>query len=997
MKMFGRDGAAVEIPDDQVQEAFQSGQFGFAPDARIPIVTRTGKWGTIPATSLDEAIDKDARVTTPDEYKLHRYQEKYGQDLPHEAAASVEALARGITAGGFDPLAIGAARAVLGKEAAESTREHLEGEREANPVLATGGEIVGTALPFLVPGGELVEGAGAVAKGTEAAGAVAKGLEGAEAVQAASRARQGVQVLSDATRTVGFVPRGIAHLGDATERAISAIVGKDAGSFAGRAAQKIAAKAGAAAVEGAAYNDLSELDEAALGDEKLNGEKLVAAAKHGALLAGTTVGLLTGGGQLARELAGRASPLAERLAGIQAYKAYAPTKAFRETAMRRLGGPAEMGKTALRKGLFENAATVDDLYRNTEAVIEKEGPALGAAYDASGASVRLKDTLLPFDEAMEQYRDQTLHAEERRLIAKAKAEYMAAVAPELGQEMAEKHIPGGPVSDAEMKALVLEHGPQIVDDKAALEKLGIRRIDTSSYVELAHEIPGRALTQEDLQAIFRTNPKATSEIMMRQPGPALETLGIIPTKQGWAYKPTPVAEKVLSNADVMRIAEENGGLGLLADSSALAKLGIKKRLGFAFERPDKVIPAPTPESIFKAAEETQIPIKTFIEQRQALGRKAYPRGAAQNQNDPNGPQKVLREIYSAMNEIEDEAFQRADKTGKIAADLKKQRMDYARLKHLEMAAIKSNARNNANVTWGLRDMMILTSAIMSGHVGHGIVGTIAYKYLRERGNAYAARILDKLAKYGAVERASSVVDREIERGIAGVLKPGERAGVGVRERAFAGKDAGEDYDKRVEAVTQAVAHADQHADHVGKIASTIAAHAPNTAKAFQRSALAITSYLASRIPQGQAPPPNTLQPHLEKPRVSDADKAKFNRAFDMGNDPVGVTFDRLKKGMLTQTDVANLRAMYPAIYGEIRQKTMEALATQGTKLDFNTRMQLGLLLDIPADPAIEPLFMATMQSTFEEQEKNEPPPKPKGAAPKRTLQVFEEKAKLQAQ
>ena len=985
MKMIGRDGVAVDIPDEDVQQAYQSGQYGFEGDARIPIVTRGGRIGTIPVDSIDEAFAKDARIAGKEEFHHHEVEKKYGQDLGHQLAAIPEGLARGIAGPAPDFLAVQAAKALFGEKAAQETQEHLSGVREANPWTSGISEAVGFGLPFMVPGGGIARGAEAALEGGEAASALARTGEALETAATAAPAARRLQPLYDATRTVGFVPRGIAGLGEVTERTIANINGRDAGTAAGRAAQRIAAKSIAAGVEGAAYGGLEDLDEVALGDHELNGEKMLAAVTHGGLLTGAGVGTLTAGGMLAREVAGRASPMVQKLAGVQAWKAVNPPKPYSETAARRFGGADKIGNTALKYGVFENAATVEDLVKNLKRVTENLGPKVSEAYDVEGAHVKVKDALRVFDDALDVYHDLALHAPERKAIQQAKSDFIANIADALGVKVSEEHIPGGILSQAEIDDIAAKHGAGALTDKDELKKLGIERRDTVEYVRAARTEPAKYLGPEDYAAIQRNFPG--------KPINSPEVLNALNLEMDAAtgalrYKPVVIPEKVLSPAEVLAEARAAGGESILNNSAALKQLGIVRKIGWVFERPETIKPAPSLESVLKAAENTEIPVTDFQTQRKAIGAKAYPPGAAQNQNDPRNPQSVWRDIYRKMGQLENEAYERIDP--KMAADVKTIRWDYARLKHMLAAAYKSESSRMSNRVLSLSDYMVAIAAIGTGHPMAAVAKTLGHKWLRERGNAYAARMLNKLANFSAIERATTAIDREVERGIAGTLKPGERAEVRPKEHDF------KSYEERAEAVLKAVARPTLHDETVKKVTDAIAPHAPATAQSFGKAAKSILTYLANRIPQGHAPSPNTLQPHLAKPQVSDAEKAKFNRAFDMGHDPIGTTFKRLNQGLLTQTDVANLRAMYPKIYDEIRQKTMNALATQGAKISFDKRMQLGLLLDIPADPAIEPLFMNTMQTTFAEgQPANDTnPPAPKGS-PKRKLEVFEEKAKLQ--
>lgn len=942
MKMVDRQGAVHEVPDDQVQEAFQSGQFGFDGDASIPVVTKFGKVGTVDADKIRDSFARGTRIAMPEEL----LQAKYGEGIGNQAAAAGEAFGRGLSGGASDPLAIGIAKELYGEQAGEKVREHLAGEREANPITSTVGEGVGMVAPFLVPGGEALEAAGAAAKGgevLEAGNAAAKALEGTEAATdlaktfnpaataripaladeavgaAAAPLAEGGEAISQAAggdalgasltpveeaaaaagpgrgaaianamgaglRGAGAVPRGIAGAGELAERAIAKIVGTDASSAAGRAIQKITAKAGASAVEGALFGVGNEIDEAALGDEDLNGEKMLVAAEHGALLAGGAGALLTGGGMLAREIVGRASPMMKRLAGEQAWKAANPGKKLSEKAMLRAGGTGAVGQAALEHGVFDNASNVEELLGNAEKAVGKVGRDLGDKYTGSKALPAVEDIRKVFQDEAAKFEGKPLHGNVLRAIRQAEKEVLGSMVPEVADAVVTKHA-AGPLSKEEFEALLKEHGPGILGDTGLQAKLGLEA-----------------------------------------------------DAKGWLNRKEAVTATAPSTA--------------------------------------------------AAAEVTHVPIQKLISARQAIQDAVY-RGV--RSNEASLPVEELRHIAHELGEVENNAMDRAAKEmgeGPTKAEMLKLKKDYQRLSLFKEALQNSNVKYSTNRNLSISDYLMAMGSIAAGHPIVGAAGALGNKVLRERGNAWAARALDKLSAIGAVERATSTVDREIDRGIASIFRRGERALPRVRNRILAGRGTG-DYDKRVATVAKATAYADVHADHVATVAASMQTHTPGIAKSFQRRALSVTSYLASKIPQGHLPA-NTLAPHVEKPRVSDMEKAKFNRAFDMANDPVGTTFGRMQSGLMTKSDADNLREMYPKLYSDIKQRAVVELSQQTSKVDFGTRIQIGIAFDLPAEQAIEPLFLQTMQATFAPEADNKQAPDTTQATPKRELKKLAE-------
>jgi len=913
VKMFDRQGAVHDVPDDQAQEAFQSGDFGFAPDAKIPVITRSGKTGTIDATNADAVFGRGGRMLLPEEAHEAEIQAKYGTGGGMAAAAG-ESFARGLTGDLSDPLAIGTARLLMGDEAAEATREHLAGEKEANPWTSTLGEMAGMAAPLLVPGGAAVEGAGAVARGAEGAGALAAGAEGLEAANALAKGAEGAQALTSPSafgaaaqrlgqgvRAAGIVPRANVAMGELAGRAISKIVGKEASSAAGRITQKIAIKAGEAGVETALFSAEQEMDEEVLGNHDLNAEKILQAAGHGALLGGGTLGVLTAAGGLAREVAGKTAPMLEKLAGYQMWKAAAPKLKYSKEAIKRAGGVAEVGKAALEEGI--RGSTIADLAEQTEAAVAKRASELKAQYANAPGSVTVKEVEDELNAIIDPLRKQPLYEKIVKGLDQAKEQIIGGLSPEISDAVAAVHTPKvGPVTREELEALAKEHG-------------GGGR---GSRFEKLYD-PGEA-------------------------GQALrEKLGI----------------KLNLHTLQMEWAQ-----------------GVK----------------PSLETITKAAEEARIPVSKLIDVRQALGDIAYKEARAL---DPNMRVEQLRKMYGRLSELEYKAMDRAEIAmgrGPMKAELQALRKRYQRLAIFKDALTDSMAKVGTNRIVSASDYVMAAGALATGHPIGAALTALGHKVLRERGSAWSAQVLHRIAAYGAIERATASVDRQIERGIAGFFSPGERAAVRVRRAARAAgsleaakslKERDKDYQERVDRVARATAYADAHADQASRVADSIRQHTPRTAQSLESSILRVTSQLAKTIPNGHVPM-DSLTPHLEKPRVSEADKAKFRRADDMANDPIGTTFSRMTKGQLTRTDVENLRNFYPQTYAQITDMALQALGSQTKKLDFNQRMQLGILLDLPADKALGPLLLPTLQQTFGPPAP-EDEPKDRGTPPRREL------------
>lgn len=454
-----------DVPDDQVSKAFDSGTHGFAsPDDAIPMRDKDGALGTVKASEFAAAHADGYEVVPHAEYRKAELDEKYG-GVGGTLAAGGEGIARGLTIGLSDPLAIKGTELFAGKEASEKVRTHLAEEKEAHPYVAGAGEIAGAVAPALLSGG-----AAAPLEGAELArGAVGAGEALAGAGEAAGAVAKGAGVtdrMGSLLRAVGAPARGVNAAGEGAEslasRALEVVMGTPGADGAVARITRMAAKAGVrGAAEGALFGAGQEISEDALGDHELNAEKLVAAIGHGALYGGMLGGALGGGGGLAKETFGavlnRVAPSLERQADKQMWRALSPLKKFSREAEERAGGIEAVGNT-LRKELdlpenvLKAGLTVEEIApKIDEAVTRKwgqmrdlmtatggevKGASVMDAIESAIAPLRKKAGFEPVVRSLEEYKASlldklSLGTEAEAPAAEAKAARQARTGPEI--------------------------------------------------------------------------------------------------------------------------------------------------------------------------------------------------------------------------------------------------------------------------------------------------------------------------------------------------------------------------------------------------------------------------------------------------------------------------------------------------------------------------------------------------------------------------------------
>lgn len=252
-----------------------------------PTTTATGKTGYISPQYEDVAAragghrategelveaQHQANLTAEDEALRQKFEGgSFAGSMEGQIAPQAAGLARGLSLGLSDQALLHAAELLGGPEARESVRRRLKDYQTYAPFHSTMGEV------------------GGVVAGTLAGDELA----------------------------LGGAPGLVGKLGRAVEGGIVGGIGE--GSAAARVAGRVVGGVASGATEGALYGAGKAASDAAIENESLTGEKLVAGASHGALFGGVAGGALSGLGAVGRELvSGLRAPAREGAEGIAA-------------------------------------------------------------------------------------------------------------------------------------------------------------------------------------------------------------------------------------------------------------------------------------------------------------------------------------------------------------------------------------------------------------------------------------------------------------------------------------------------------------------------------------------------------------------------------------------------------------------------------------------------------------------------------------------------------
>ncbi len=123
--------------------------------------------------------------------------------------------------------------------------------------------------------------------------------------------------------------------------------------------------------------------------------------------------------------------------------------------------------------------------------------------------------------------------------------------------------------------------------------------------------------------------------------------------------------------------------------------------------------------------------------------------------------------------------------------------------------------------------------------------------------------------------------------------------------------------------------------------------APETSAAMDLVAQRAIAHLNEKLPKS-AQAQGVLDLLTDRKMPSSLDISKFERTLKAVENPLSVIKD-LKRNMLTREGVEALKAVYPTMYEQLQTNVMDYIAKKPKAIDYNTRIRLGILLDMPTD------------------------------------------------
>lgn len=285
----------------------------------------------------------------------------------------------------------------------------------------------------------------------------------------------------------------------------------------------------------------------------------------------------------------------------------------------------------------------------------------------------------------------------------------------------------------------------------------------------------------------------------------------------------------------------------------------------------------------------------------------------------------------------------------------------------------------------------LVGHVIGGPIGAGIgsaAGFLAENIARPRTRLMQLAQLEGVAK-SVNARVASAVKGLFEAEGESVRRAGAKSAIKqvadakgsliAKEKSKTAIGAGvvgeavrEQYVKRAKAVAAWQANPDMLAQHISQHVTALQEHAPQTASAVAKVAQRGAAFLQSKLPT-----PPKADGMFGKPGIpSQEEQAKFNRYVDAVEDPAGV-LKHLSSGRISSEEVEAIQAVYPDIYGQMRDHVMQELSgREGKDVPYSKRVTLGLIFGIDAVPEATPDSVKQATATYAAQ-----PQQPKGDSP----------------
>jgi hypothetical protein len=133
---------------------------------------------------------------------------------------------------------------------------------------------------------------------------------------------------------------------------------------------------------------------------------------------------------------------------------------------------------------------------------------------------------------------------------------------------------------------------------------------------------------------------------------------------------------------------------------------------------------------------------------------------------------------------------------------------------------------------------------------------------------------------------------------------------------------------------------------------------PEIAAQMQETVVRGARFLQQKLPKPAINPGLFERPY----KPSSMEMAKFERYLQAIEQPLSV-LEELKSGTLTREHVEAIAQVYPAMYAQMRLEALKYVAST-PNVSYERKLQLGILLNIPADSSLTPSSVMMLQASI---------------------------------
>lgn len=141
--------------------------------------------------------------------------------------------------------------------------------------------------------------------------------------------------------------------------------------------------------------------------------------------------------------------------------------------------------------------------------------------------------------------------------------------------------------------------------------------------------------------------------------------------------------------------------------------------------------------------------------------------------------------------------------------------------------------------------------------------------------------------------------------------------------------------------------------------------APETTVAVMNNIEKSLNFLLKKAPKPPTSQGTMLQPKLRMKNFtpSDQELSKFARYLKATMNP-GSILDSIAQKNVSTEEVEVMQALYPDLYNRVRVAVMDRVQEMDEELDYSSKLQLGILFNLPTDPSLEPKKVLQFQSLY---------------------------------